>query len=136
MFIANSKPNKAGTDAMRMTCNHSGCKLGFTGKNKTDVFLQSKAAGWLIGKTNQHLCPDHRSLYHLVGGIAELRPAKTEKTVTKSKVAQTKAEKVTKGNKATKAVKPVAKSAPKGDKAQPVAFKGQSIGKIAKSAKK
>jgi len=136
MYTRKSNKSADGKTALSVTlsCNVAGCKEHFDGKTNAEVWLRAREAGWLLGKANNEICKTHRGGYHMVSGIATVRTPKDEK-VAKS---NGKAEKVAKATK--KADKP-AKGTTKAQrkvafhKGETSANLGQSIGKLARTAK-
>lgn len=126
--------SKGDVKTYTVKCDEQGCKQHFdstTGKG--DAWQQVKAQGWFSDSASNHRCVEHK-------------PVRATRKVTKTAVAQTKAEKANKADKADKGSKTTttksgakltvgARVAPK--TTQPaVAFTGgQSIGKKARSAK-
>lgn len=130
----NISTNKSGEKIFSVICNEPGCKAHFDSKvGKGDAWQTVKADGWFSDSASNHRCVTHKP-------ARATRAPKTDK-VTKTKVAQTKAEKSA-GNKSgnkvttTKSGAKVTVGNRVAPKTEASAFKGQSIGKAAKSARK
>lgn len=130
----NSKTNVK-TILVTLSCNAKGCKEHTTGANNREAWQASRKLGWITPNAATAFCATHRVDYVVQKGQAVLKSTLPARTTTKSKVAQTKAEKVTaKPAKSSKATKP-AKSTKAVAQPASVASMGQSTGKTARSAK-
>lgn len=148
MYTKNTN-SKTNVVTVTLSCNTKGCKQHTTGKNNREAWQASRKLGWLTPNANEALCATHRKEYTVREGKLVLKSVvkaerdaaravkKAEKAEAKGKspskstVAQTKAEKVTKAVETKKSPRKVTSP-----KALASASVGQSIGKLAKSAKK
>ena len=102
-------------------CNTAGCGKEFTvsGENvsKRSLKIGARKAGWLVKGRATQLCPDHRPSAVKAAAPKKVKAPKASKKVSKKVTAKPASKKATNGS------------------GKPVTPAGQSIGKLARSAK-